>query len=188
MRGMGLAAVVVLAATAAGAQTPRVKVTTRRPGEKPAPVAKPAPPAPAAAKVAAGTRAPRRVPRVKPRRASAPSATPGWRFLSTNVEGVTWSVARRAADAEGDRRSGDLILRAEPEAARVYFYLSGGAQLAETTRAVVKGRRVPGEGRQYVLAVAPELGGRAGAFVPLRAGHITTVRFRFQGEPPAPAE
>jgi hypothetical protein len=176
-------------APASGQEAPRVTVKTRRPGEKK--VTPPPAPRPAAVPVRVPAASPRRParrevvrrPAVRPRRAVSPE----WRFAASNVAGVTYSVAPRAANARGDRRTGDLILRAEPGDARVFFYVNGGAQLTQTTHAVVKGRRPPERGNLYLLAVAPELGGRAGAFVPVVPGHITTVRFRFLGTPVAAA-
>jgi hypothetical protein len=106
-----------------------------------------------------------------------------WAFKSTNLDGVTYAVTPRSSTAKADKRTGDVILIAEPEGQEVFFYISGGSQLKDMSVAVLKGRKPTPAGKDmYVMAIAPSLGGRAHAFVPVKAGQITTVRFKFEGQ------
>jgi hypothetical protein len=111
-------------------------------------------------------------------------APPQWLFQSANLADVRYSIDPRAATSNASGKTGDLILRAEPEDVPVYFYLDGGAQVDGITRAVVKSRRPPARGKVQLVASAPQIGGRAVVFVPLKQGHITTVRFVFHAPSP----
>jgi len=104
-----------------------------------------------------------------------------WSFESANVQSVTYSVDPRNSDSIGRPHTGDLILTAEPADATTYFYRAGGSNIRGTTRVVLKDQPLTRNGQKlYILAVAPEIGGRAQAFVPVKANAITTVRFVFR--------
>lgn len=149
------------------------RVTVRTVTEAPAPA-----PRPGVRRKRTGRRA------AAPRPAAKAARTPRWQFRATGIEKVSFHVGPRAAGAEGDPKTGDLRLIAEPPGARVYYYIKGGSQLPGTGTVELKGQKPPAGGKRfYVLAVAPDLGGRAPAYVPVKPGHVTTVRFRFEGAP-----
>jgi hypothetical protein len=89
---------------------------------------------------------------------------------------ISYTVYPRSARATSPKGTGDVILLAEPEQARVFFYVRGGSQLPGLTTAYIKACEPQ---KLHVVVYAPELQGRSQAFVPVQPNQITTVRFVF---------
>lgn len=120
-----------------------------------------------------GSGSPMRNYRTRTRRFSTAAAK---RWPGFKPAEVSYSIDPRSEDAISPKSTGDMILIAEPEDVRVFFNLKGGAQLFDTTQAVVKGVKPQ---KLMVVAWAPEVHGKSTIFMPVKAGHITTVRMVF---------
>jgi hypothetical protein len=119
--------------------------------------------------------------RQTPPRAASPEARVFVPVVAQKINGfypaaISYTVYPRSARATSPKGTGDVILLAEPEQARVFFYVRGGSQLPGLTNAYMKACQPQ---KLHVVVYAPELQGRTQAFVPVQANHITTVRFVF---------
>ncbi len=120
-----------------------------------------------------GSGSPMRTYRPRARRFSSAAAK---RWPGFKPAEVSYSIDPRSEDATSPKTTGDMILIAEPEDVPVFFNLKGGAQLLDTTQAVVKAVKPQ---KIMVVAWAPEVRGKSTIFMPVKAGHITTVRMVF---------
>jgi hypothetical protein len=83
----------------------------------------------------------------------------------------TCSIDPRPPHARGSRTSGDLRIVTMPEDVEVHYYYKGGSSFP----GVLKGIRAR---RTLIVVAAPSVRARFRAFVPVRSGHITTVKLR----------
>lgn len=116
---------------------------------------------------------PNRVYRPRVRRFSSAAAK---RWPGFKVADVTYSVDPRSEEATSPKTTGDVILIAEPEDIQVFFNLKGGAQLFDTTQAVIRSVKPQ---KMHIVAWAPEVHGKSTVFLPVKANHITTIRLAF---------
>jgi len=110
-------------------------------------------------------------PRVRKFTSAAAKRWPGFK-----VADVTYSVDPRSEEATSPKTTGDVILIAEPEDVQVFFNLKGGAQLFDTTQAVIRSVKPQ---KMHIVAWAPEVHGKSTLFMPVKANHITTIRLAF---------
>lgn len=110
-------------------------------------------------------------PRVRKFTSAAAKRWPGFK-----VADVTYSVDPRSEEATSPKTTGDVILIAEPEDVQVFFNLKGGAQLFDTTQAVIRSVKPQ---KMHIVAWAPEVHGKSTLFLPVKANHITTIRMAF---------
>jgi hypothetical protein len=110
-----------------------------------------------------------------------PTPPKTWQFKTVNVLSVDIKVATRGPEVQGDPKTGDVHLTAEPEDTEVFYYLKGGSRLPGANTIDLTNQKPPAGGKPfYILAVAPKLGGRANVFVPVKPGQVTQVHFIFQ--------
>lgn len=97
---------------------------------------------------------------------------------------VTYSTTPRPVGSTSPASTGDLYLVAQPEDTRVFYYVNGGSQLPQVTTASMRERPA---GKVSIMAYAPSMHGRVTAWIPIKAGQITTVRFVFPSRAGGPA-
>lgn len=125
-----------------------------------------------------GTPRVRRTTRRPPRRSSRRVFQVAKRdtFRNFNPGKVQFSIDPRPENSTSDEDTGDVILIAEPEKVRTFFYLNSGSAVPDTSTAVMRDLE---PAKLRVLAFAPDVRGRTQVSVPIKKDHVTTVHIVF---------
>ena len=105
-----------------------------------------------------------------------------WRLRNTNLVGINCSASPRGAGSPDNPDTADVVLLTNPGNLAFDVHLDGGRVVSGTGRIVINDCPLSGKqaSKVCVVAIAPEIHGRAAILVPVVANSITTVTFRFK--------